>query len=751
MLSIIKEYPSNPISSQFVSILEVMSLCQDDLTRDSFIAKILPTLVTIHPTNELFGTVFGILSHLCIDHLHLSTYNAGCSAVIPYITIPFLRRIKSYFETADYSLFNIRDCLLLFVNICSVTPSHLIPIYENVAVHILPILFKSIRSSFASEENNPVHIEVIILIMKFVSSLSTVSELRESLSLWCGDMKWCHIHGSFWKKETLNSIYLGNIHPDLSHWVAVLLQIQSTKSHEETKSLLKLHLSSMVTTLTSFSTREMVKEHENEIMIIVDCLSHLLCHRVDKKTIVLPGGGIGEFFNAVIKSLSFVEEVLGELIDDVYLLFSMLYLSRRLILPNKKHLLWTEISHNMTLMLQRGAKTKLPIESCIHILSVLGDVAYSNSYDVCASLIDCISPVFGAWLRTYRSNEIYSGIMQILAFVTHIQPTRKKPSLPDKRLCSRIWPLFLEVAQFVNEESPGIILSSGQLCFIFFYSMCFDHPEHTVGVFDLFSEHLKEWFQTASSSGSTSLYNDWMILLASFSRVPELIPKISPKYDVEMRRCWKICRAKMPFPGLEDYCENILHHAERFLFHSLLQRIPAISLIPSLKIDMIDKLQPTDVKFAKTVHIIGMQCIIPNFFTKLFDTKIFHVAHLYKEGVICKAGVPLLSISNKLKKGRKASESIIHYSDLIQYTPPQHLQVSVAYSDERSMIHSVHHFIENTSACVEALFDAETIQFEGFDQEEWEKRMDIVTKKEEERKSDTPRVSMDSIFRNLGF
>ncbi|GKT33212.1 hypothetical protein ADUPG1_007194 [Aduncisulcus paluster] len=250
--------------------------------------------------------------------------------------------------------------------------------------------------------------------------------------------------------------------------------------------------------------------------------------------------------------------------------------------------------------------------------------------------------------------------------------------------------------------------------------------------------------------GNDELLMDGLInLIISLSKVPSIVPHISPKYDDSIVY---YCNTQECIT-LPSYLQNVYSHISSLLFPSLLHSIPSISLIPTIETTQYPNatsLLPTThfcdgVKYVSSISAGYLQhqeistiCLIVGG-TELEYSRLRYgelcvetcVANERKEEE--EAAAEEKETREKEEEEKEEGEGEITrntrqvtHSSLIKYTPPQHMLVTMSFTEERPLRQSVYDFIERTGACVEILFEEQTCSFEGFDQEAWKEGMEEV-------------------------
>ncbi|GKT26177.1 hypothetical protein ADUPG1_013264 [Aduncisulcus paluster] len=142
----------------------------------------------------------------------------------------------------------------------------------------------------------------------------------------------------------------------------------------------------------------------------------------------------------------------------------------------------------------------------------------------------------------------------------------------------------------------------------------------------------------------------------------------------------------------------------------ILYLTPSISLIPSIEISLTPELDEYYV--ATHVCLIGSGKDVYSSVVQ-FDSL---------RGKTLKLKKIIFPLGKEITRNTRQ----VTHSSLIKYTPPQHMLVTMSFTEERPLRQSVYDFIERTGACVEILFEEQTCSFEGFDQEAWKEGMEEV-------------------------
>ncbi|GKT13646.1 hypothetical protein ADUPG1_010307, partial [Aduncisulcus paluster] len=249
------------------------------------------------------------------------------------------------------------------------------------------------------------------------------------------------------------------------------------------------------------------------------------------------------------------------------------------------------------------------------------------------------------------------------------------------------------------------------------------------------------WFHTLASYEKTN----WIDLLSAFSKVPSLVPQLSPKYDDYVSSFCKQEECKT----LPSCLRDVYSHISRSFLSPILHSIPSISLIPTIETTQYpnsSSILPTahfcdGIKYVSSIsggylqHQESTICLIVGG-TELEYSRVRYgelcvetcVANERKEEEEAAAEK---KETREKEEGEKETEITrntrqVTHSSLIKYTPPQHMLVTMSFTEERPLRQSVYDFIERTGACVEILFEEQTCSFEGYEQEAWKDGMEEV-------------------------
>ncbi|GKT34309.1 hypothetical protein ADUPG1_007680 [Aduncisulcus paluster] len=327
---------------------------------------------------------------------------------------------------------------------------------------------------------------------------------------------------------------------------------------------------------------------------------------------------------------------------------------------------------------------------------------------------------------------------------------------PDVELCAYSWPLFYPLLNYLRESS-SIMVSSHHSILSFFSQLCSVSDEYVFEIYDAVKDMLKQWIlEIKEGTGCKPqgwAIESWFKLIRSFSSRRSLIPQISPLFDESMAWCltkpFKI-RENSNQPQIvgqnsfgigkkedfrEDACLNNYYYGTNLMctIEFTIKLCKDGKGIKSINFDAISNreltFQPIRDLRKKKMELRDGEDQEPERFPGIFDQMVQCM------GTYCESVDPSDNSSTQ-------SSHVISHSSLIQYTPPQHLLVKMGFDEERSLRQSAYDLIERTGGGVEALFDAKTYSFEGFDRDRWEREMEMerVSGEEEENEINLCRI-----------
>ncbi|GKT35319.1 hypothetical protein ADUPG1_008501 [Aduncisulcus paluster] len=225
---------------------------------------------------------------------------------------------------------------------------------------------------------------------------------------------------------------------------------------------------------------------------------------------------------------------------------------------------------------------------------------------------------------------------------------------------------------------------------------------------------LNGWFKVFKRRKYGTGLKFWSELIYMFSTVPKLIPHLSPKFDINMEYIAE------NNPLISDYFSKYISNIFVFLsssyFSVLTHSIPIISIIPSFEIYRLP--DSTDLLTTHVCSGVELKQILKDETPKIsYYCAILGIEMKCKcifHGKFCKIDI------KELDPEISPSSLPISHSSVIQYTPPQHLLVTMQFSEERSFRQYMYNFIERTGAGVEVLFDEEILSYEWYNQDEQE-------------------------------
>ncbi|GKT34923.1 hypothetical protein ADUPG1_008186 [Aduncisulcus paluster] len=424
---------------------------------------------------------------------------------------------------------------------------------------------------------------------------------------------------------------------------------------------------------------------------------------------------------------------------------------------------------NFHAIFRRGCVIKYVGDPSYHLFQSLNTIA-EFSYKLRGSILSLIKPYVKDWLQLY--DKIQGKIFKVL--VNCSSPS--KDSDDNFGCCSLksgifedSWSILPIVVKFFNDQfismdqnghisqiSPDILSQDRDYVIQFFSNLCFDST-HTVKVFEVIRNILSCFTKVLRRRYIKNCGIEKLFFL--LSSVSSLIPELSPKYDDFMQWCLENC-------GFDNkkyfdlYFPSICSFISTSFITNLGHSIPIISTIPTIETSQ-------DPYFDGYFYASHVSCWLEFAISKISKPGYKNLELIYN--II--SGTEVLNHQiDFVKYSRKASSSKsnrsefdsffshfqsifgekedekdndpginknhFRHSSLIQYTFRHHL-VKMRCIEERSLRQSVYDLIERTGAGVEALFDAETCSFEGYDQDGWRETMRHVERwKEEEREEE---------------
>ncbi|GKT35038.1 hypothetical protein ADUPG1_008280 [Aduncisulcus paluster] len=312
---------------------------------------------------------------------------------------------------------------------------------------------------------------------------------------------------------------------------ALVDEIKKCPDSESKFKLYHEHRDDILSVFFAFQSKREIEKHKREIVLCVHCLSWFVRHVISGNNIFLPIPDLNDLIDTFIGHLSRCEEVLEGDVDEEYCRICVSYTFK--VKDERDHFL-PKISPTLQSILERGSKEKLGENISRYLLTTLRNISISPSSSIKSSIITLINPYIRDWLRIYNDSECYGRWMYILSKIT----LSSDDESPNKSLCSEAWPLFRPVLDVVKREFVGdkIVGDRYEYVLLFFSNLCCD-PSHALEVYDNVKDLLDGWLVVIKKKEHKSGINLWSRLISMFSTIPHLVPRISPKYDLDIDWC----------------------------------------------------------------------------------------------------------------------------------------------------------------------------------------------------------------------
>ncbi|GKT37319.1 hypothetical protein ADUPG1_010128 [Aduncisulcus paluster] len=304
-----------------------------------------------------------------------------------------------------------------------------------------------------------------------------------------------------------------------------------------------------------------------------------------------------------------------------------------------------------------------------------------------------IKPYIGSWLTLYSDSKHIGQMIIILSKLT----TLPKTGYPNPPLCEEAWCFFHPVLDLVRNECKGqqLAVDDHSHALKFFSNLCCD-AEHGVEVFECVNEFLDEWLSSLTGCGPQCLEH-WGSLIASFSTIPALIPKISPKMlDHALTSLYRhMYRSRPRGKYYTKIVDPICQSVARTELSKYLLSLPPVHMIPRI---VTSKQQIVDSGMDTFIEISFPLCIVYTLreFNYYAENGIENHFHDIISGEKCQ--LKLLSPSGC--DHDKVGEYDIHRPiDVCQHL------VRMSFSNERTFRQRTYHFLEETAMCVEIYFN----------------------------------------------
>ncbi|GKT27908.1 hypothetical protein ADUPG1_000274 [Aduncisulcus paluster] len=414
-----------------------------------------------------------------------------------------------------------RFILRLFSNFCC-DPSHAIGIYNNTK-HLLNGWLKALKKKR--------HSWGIKYFSNFVSMLSTVPSLIHLLSpKFDESMEWCKDNGGLPLdysqycdncKNYLNQTKLGDL----------LTSIKRCLNPETTSDLYHEHRKFILSIFFASRSRGEIEEHKMELVLCYQCLKGFTHHIACGSSIFLPRIELDNLVDSFIEHLSRVEEVLGSAVHEEYCQICAINPQVQL----KRGSFLDKISSTFHRILERGTQEKLDTGSIPkHLLQTLKNISTSESSSIRSSLFSLIKPYINDWMILYRDIWYYEEFIVIFANLTW----SLKYDSPDKITCSELWPFFRPIFDVVKKYivEDKIVEREYSKVLDLFSNLCCDRF-HAIEIYENTKDLLDGWYEAIKKQKHDLAINFWSKLVSMFSAVTDLVPHLSPKYDVSMDWC----------------------------------------------------------------------------------------------------------------------------------------------------------------------------------------------------------------------
>ncbi|GKT32741.1 hypothetical protein ADUPG1_006819 [Aduncisulcus paluster] len=642
----------------------------------------------------------------------------------------------------------------LMVHLSSIH-SNAIKIYDLIN-DMLPIWSEDIRCLELGANNSSLDAR---LLGNLVSVFSNVPSLVPHLSPRFDDiMIWC-TKRQMNNNDVLN--YISNCYPKLSHWVDMVKHLQIGVEFEECPGF--LYRDEIFSLFLAYQSREEIQEHKLEFLMCMKCLRTSIDVFQSEKIVSWIIDLVENMFDHLIN----VQQILNINIISQGFWEICLKIAAIVSFRNDDESFPGIDDSLVALFLSKIS----PIIGCYYVsegtegsgriislreLEVLLDLLRTDNITTSLSILGILKPFIKPLIdritieNNDKSGDSYSKCSVLIDILTTILAQNSDQEM-NPTLLAEIWDIFLAFREFFQDHY-GILLLFRRIPFgflKFLSKLCCVQVHTTCEIFSVVKDKLDDWLHVIEANEKIFMM-ELIDLVISLSKVPSIVPQLSPKYDDHIALHCK----REECITLPSYLQNVYSHISSFLFPSLLHSIPSISLIPTIETTQYPNatsLLPTThfcdgVKYVSSISAGYLQhqeistiCLIVGG-TELEYSRVRYgelcvetcVANERKEEEEAAAEKETREKEEEEKEEEEKEKEItrntrqVTHSSLIKYTPPHHMLVTMSFTEERPLRQSVYDFIERTGACVEILFDEQTCSFEGFDQEAWKEGMEEV-------------------------
>ncbi|GKT31690.1 hypothetical protein ADUPG1_006067 [Aduncisulcus paluster] len=755
----------DPFVKDILETLNFIAFTEDNPTKNSLLSIIIPHILPWmkkYPAKQFFFLWMKMLKNVSLEKDNYMPHKDR-SSQLWFVFHPVLDVVKNpAFCGIKYDEHSLICCLILFSNL-SCIPSQAIEVYDCLKDNLLDIWFGIVKGGKEkpivgdlSEKTEIIHKDVIPkgnpannikekfknpvveCLCRLVSILAQVPLLTPQISLKYDDiMVWGRENGAYFMDY--ERYYCSSCSDKES---SILLDSIQCCFQDQTalSALYKENRDAILSVFTRYQSKIEMSEHKKEIMAYFWCLKRFCSSSHFPTT---DGDDLVEIF---IDHMSRVEESSKGMIDEGYCMICLKYA--------KDHDYFTEIEKaKMSAFFNRilpSIKRILERRNMIRlnknpISSKLASLLYIFSRSSCSSillgLLTLIKPYLREWYiqlpSTHQCQDIMRNIVKacssnseraVLAFMT---PLKLKC---QKTLCSDPWPIFDLVLDSVKKQRYFDFLDYFSYpCYqqtLFLFHICHYLPL-ALETFDMFKDHLDEWFEDFSVTQrlhrTKTSRGLWLDFFAVMSEHTSIIPQISPKYDEKVWWGLKYCPYGADSYSIDQYSLNIASYVSTLNTWKYLHSIPFICLIPTIELSLTPDF--SNEFHVATMFSIGIYFNFPGIKRALFE---FNIREAFSFcSVFSGASSDLKHLrtmehkysfyyETPLLSGSPDLSDYITHSSLLQYKPLRRILAFLPIAEERPLRQSICDFIEQTGAGVELLFDDATISFDGYEQEKCE-------------------------------
>ncbi|GKT28645.1 hypothetical protein ADUPG1_000784, partial [Aduncisulcus paluster] len=367
---------------------------------------------------------------------------------------------------------------------------------------------------------------------------------------------------------------------------------------------------------------------------------------------------------------------------------------------------------------------KWPEDRCLHTcFDVLMKASTSPLSSSCSLIFTFIKPYLRNWLRKDPNSTLFGYLMVILGNITCYE----REKLPNKALCSELWPFVQPILKivcesFVGKKIFGTIDDVSQVCnlldedlevstehyrfnvLLLLANLCCDR-EFSIIIFDSIGELLIGWIKIIRERDDLLGMKYWCQLITRLSDNHLLIAYLSPKFDEMMKSCdAKLCKKKSS-SWYNRFRSNVFSYDAYSHFLRLIRSIPMIATIPTIE---------TSPRPDFDGHSFGLRVCSwlkyyrnsdrPSFEDVTYFDLISGKRMNYSICKVIQSGEYCYEFSDD-EKERKKDKRYKRHSSIAKCLPSKHLLVIMPVAEERSLQQHIYDFIERTSAGVELLFE----------------------------------------------